>query len=79
MICPKCNEGTITKIKFKKTGRLAYLCDVCGTLWFEGESIKFNTGHTLEAYSQVEGREYTIEELEEKDQNHQPARYKNYK
>lgn len=79
MICPKCDEGTIVKIRFKKNGRPAYLCDVCGTLWFEGENIKFNTGHTLDSYSQTQDIEYEIEELQEKDQDHQPARNKNYK
>ncbi len=79
MICPKCDEGTIIKIKFKKTGRQAHLCDLCGGLWFEEENIKFNTGHTLESYSRKEDTEYAIDELQEKDQDHQPVRYGNNK
>lgn len=79
MICPKCSEGTITKIKFKKTGRQAHLCNLCGGLWFEKENIKSNTGHTLESYSQTEDIEYAFEDLSEKDQDHQVVRFRNEK
>lgn len=79
MVCPKCNEGTLTKIKFKKNCRPAHLCNLCEALWLEGENVKFNTGHTLKLYSQTDDAEYSIDELEEKDQDHQPARNKNYR
>ncbi len=79
MVCPKCNEGTIIKIKFKRNGRQAHLCYLCEALWFEGENINSNSGHTLKLYSQTEEIEYAIDELEEKDQDHQPARNKNYR
>lgn len=73
MVCPKCNEGTITKIKFKRNGKQAHLCNLCEALWLEGENINSNSSHTLKSYSQSEDIEYAIDELEEKDQDHQPA------
>lgn len=79
MTCPKCEEGTIVSITFKRTGRYAYLCDSCEALWLEGEDINVSTGHTLESYSQGQGSEYTIEELQEQDQDHQPVAYTDYK
>lgn len=80
MVCPKCgNNGTIVKIKFKKTSREAYLCEACEALWFTKDDISPNTGHSLETYVQAEGSEYTIEELQEIDQDHRPVKYADYK
>ena len=79
MKCPKCEEGTIVTIKFKKTGKSAFLCDFCQTVWFEGEDIALSTGHQLKTYTNSEDREYTLEEAEEKNQEHQPAVHKDYK
>jgi len=73
MVCPKCNEGVIVKIKFKKTGRIAYLCDFCESMWFEGETMDLTTGHSFEAYKETEGSEYSVTELSEKSQEYQPA------
>ena len=72
MVCPKCEEGNITKIKFKKSGKIAFLCEVCNALWFEEEHIDLTTGHTLTSYSQSEDIGYTVEELREEDFEHQP-------
>ncbi len=72
MVCPKCGEGNIIKIKFKKSGKIAFLCDFCDELWFEGEHIKENTGHTLKSFTEEEDIGYTIEELREEDFEHQP-------
>lgn len=47
MKCPKCEEGKICKVTFKTSGRSAYLCDYCGSFWYEGEHIDVLTGHTL--------------------------------
>lgn len=74
MVCPKCEEGTIVKVKLKKNGKVAYLCDFCERMWFEGEDIDKDAGHTLGSHQNGE-REYTIGELEEKDQNHKPVRF----
>lgn len=80
MICPRCDEGALVKIKFKHDGKVAFLCDFCEAFWFEDEHIKSSTGHVLESYGQGgEDFEYPIEELPEKDQDHQPARYVSYK
>ena len=77
MVCPKCDEGNIIKIKFKQSGKIAFLCDFCKTLWLEGERIDLATGHTLETYSQKEDMGYTIEELRKEDFEHQPLQQTN--
>lgn len=79
MTCPKCEEGEIVKIRFKRSERVAYLCDFCQALWFEGEEINFATGHTLDSYREGGDVDYTLDEVQEKDQNHQPVDYKNYR
>lgn len=74
MNCPKCEKGTIDKIIFKKSNKGAYVCDFCEALWFEGENVEITSNHTLSSFSQDEDLGYTIEEINEKDQDHQPAR-----
>ena len=72
MVCPKCEEGEIKKIKFKETGMIGFLCDYCDALWLEGERIAVTSNRTLRSYTRDEDLEYSIEELDEKDQEHQP-------
>jgi bifunctional N-acetylglucosamine-1-phosphate-uridyltransferase/glucosamine-1-phosphate-acetyltransferase GlmU-like protein len=79
MVCPKCEEGKVKKIILKQGQKEAYLCDICEALWFEGENIKNHTAHTLRSYSQGENIEYSVEEAEEKDQEHRSAKYPNNK
>ena len=74
MICPKCEEGEIIKIRFLYNGTIAFLCRFCDTLWFDREHIDAITGHDFNAFSQDQDFEYTVEELAEKDQDHQPVR-----
>lgn len=78
MKCPKCEEGIITKIKFKKTEKIAYLCDFCETVWTEGEDINFNTGHALRSHTEGRDLAYTVEAAGEKDQEHTPAKHTDY-
>lgn len=73
MNCPKCQEGTIDKIIFKKNGEGAYVCDLCESLWLEGEDIG-TISHTLNSFSQSEDLGYSIDGTREKDQDHQPVR-----
>ena len=56
----------------KKTGRPAFICDVCETLWQENESIAAHTGHLLDS---DEDMEYEIEPSERQDQEHKSAAY----
>jgi hypothetical protein len=79
MTCPKCELGKIVKIKIRKDGRYAQLCEYCGSLWFAGEMITFHTGHFLSSYSGSDDREYTIEEIPEKVQELEPVNDSNYK
>lgn len=64
MRCPKCDEGVIRKITFKKTGEDAYLCSNCETTWMIGENITANSGHLLDAFTKNGDMEYvfTIDE-----------------
>jgi len=72
MKCPKCDEGTLVRIKFKTSGSLAKLCSYCDALWFDREMISATSGHTLHAYSQ--GKEHEFDELNDQDQDHQPIK-----
>lgn len=74
MTCPKCEEGIIEKIKFKKDGSIAFLCDSCESLWLENENISVKSIHTLSSFSKDQDIEYTIEKLSEKDQDHEPIK-----
>lgn len=73
MICPKCEEGRINKIVFKESGKKGSLCDFCDALWFEGEIIGITSNHTLASFSKGQDLEYGIEEINEKEQEHQPV------
>jgi len=79
MECPRCELGEIIRIRLKRDGSRAYLCDACESLWFEGEPIDFQTGHFLASYSRREDREYTVEEMDEEDQEHRQAKYVDFK
>lgn len=70
MKCPKCDEGKLVKIKFKATGKIAYLCEFCDALWFDNERILPTTGHSMRVYS--EGRVHEYDEFDEQDQDHRP-------
>lgn len=74
MKCVKCEEGELKKIKFIKSGQVAYACDYCETYWLEGDLIKYNTGHTLNPYHPIDDYEYPVQDLDKKDQDHQPIR-----
>ncbi len=47
MICPQCEEGTLKKIVFIKTQKMAYLCNSCMSFWFVHEHIGSTAGHSL--------------------------------
>ena len=79
MRCPKCEEGELIKIRFKKNNSLAYLCTFCTIFWFANEEISAHSGRDLRAYSGEEEREYTVVELDEKDQEHKSASHVDFK
>lgn len=79
MFCPKCNEGIVIRIQFKRTYEPANMCNECRTVWFEGESISSSSGMPLEMYSQENGYEYTIEEIDREDFDQESVRYVQYK
>lgn len=69
MMCPKCEEGTIRKILFKKDNRTGFLCDFCGAVWFEGENISFASGHTIQSLTKDDEIEYSLVDVDEKDKS----------
>ena len=71
MQCVKCEEGELKKIKFKKTGIVAHMCDYCSTFWIDGELIKYNTGHATDPNAPGDEFEYAIQELNKTDEDHQ--------
>lgn len=79
MRCVRCEEGTLVKIRFKDSGKGAYLCDFCESLWLEGTHVSLGTGYLLDSYQRGVEREYTLEENEDTDQEHRPARYVGYR
>jgi hypothetical protein len=80
MRCPKCEEGELVKIRFRKTNEVAYLCDFCNRFWFIGEMIGSETpGHAIKSYTAGDSIEYVVLESDEKDQEHKPAKHVDYK
>ncbi len=76
MICPKCEEGELTKIHFTKSGKAALLCEVCGTVWFDGEEVKEQTGHMIESLTLDDGMEYTfVDPAEDEEEEDELASY----
>lgn len=61
MICPKCDEGEVKEIQFKKSNKTASFCEYCGTLWLKNETISDHSGHAARSYMNGEDREYTYD------------------
>lgn len=62
MICPKCGKGHLIKVIFNSSGKRAFVCNECNSLWFKGEIIDLSTGHDLESFTKWEIPEQIIEE-----------------
>ena len=77
MKCPKCEEGTLIRIYFKKRGEEGIQCEFCGTVWLEEESVRENTGHPIQTLTNDGDTEYTFTDTE-KDET-KPARYPVFK
>lgn len=48
MICPKCAKASLVEIVVKATGKNAYMCDHCDTVWFVGELLTTHSGTPFE-------------------------------
>ena len=35
MTCPRCEQGTVLRVRLKKTGQFARICDECDAFWLE--------------------------------------------
>lgn len=77
MTCPKCEEGTLNKILFKKSQQAGLLCELCGAVWFEHENVKATTGHYIRSLTINGDMDYTFVDTE-RDEN-KPVRYEKYK
>lgn len=71
MNCPRCEENSLYKIKFKITNKIASLCSNCDWFWFDGENIDIFTGHMLEKYMNDQSSNTFFEYLDEKDRDRQ--------
>lgn len=70
-MCPKCEEGELRRIRFKADGKIAYACNTCDSLWFESEEKNASTAHTLSAFADAKGLEYSFDDVDDIDQEHQ--------
>lgn len=64
MKCPKCEEGKLTKIKFKELDKIAYICEFCGDIWYEKEAINQFGGHTFDSQLNKDKEEYSFDDTE---------------
>jgi hypothetical protein len=68
MVCPKCEKGKVCKVKFFRTGRIAYMCDMCGSYWTSGEHISLVTGRNMQDGADViAANEYEFVDEEDKE------------
>ena len=75
MKCPRCEEGTIKKVNFKRDNKNGYICDFCATVWLDNENITAQNGHPYDAVNHGGFMEYSLEESEELDQEHRDIMY----
>lgn len=69
MKCPKCEEGIIRKIVFKKGNSNGFLCEFCGAVWEEEEDIAENTGHPILSFTKDDDMAYTFVDAEDRDED----------
>lgn len=79
MKCPKCEEGTLSRVYFKKRNEEGIQCDFCGTVWLEDESVRANTGHPIQALTHDEDMEYTLVDDDERSEQTKSIQYPQYK
>lgn len=75
MLCPRCDEDDVKKIRFKSDGKVAYICEFCESLWFEGEEISPFTARALRSFKPEEGIEYVWDEVADKDEDRRHTYY----
>lgn len=68
MICPRCQEGEIKAIRFRVTGKNAFLCEACEALWFNEKNISTIKPSTIRLHSQEQDYEFSFSIDEEKEQ-----------
>lgn len=79
MICPKCKEGNIKKIFFKKTEKIAYLCELCGAVWFQGKDVTIDSNKTIQSLTKDGDMEYTFVDFDGSDEEFKSVMYPKYK
>lgn len=79
MICPKCDEGQVKKILFKKSECVGFLCDSCGTAWLGDENINVASGCPIRALTKDDDMEYTFIDIDEKEEGSRSIMYPIFK
>lgn len=79
MKCPKCEIGEITTILLKEKDLESFLCELCGTIWFQDEDINVHTGRPLQSLKRDIDQEYTLTDLPQKNEDTKPVMYPKYK
>ncbi|HSA83968.1 MAG TPA: hypothetical protein VLF20_03710 [Patescibacteria group bacterium] len=69
MKCPRCEEGILETIKFRKIAKLAKRCSFCHVVWFADERIVATTGHVI----RFAVEETELDEYSDVDQDHLPV------
>lgn len=67
--CPRCEEGTLQAITFRKILKKAQRCSFCDAVWFAGDIITMTTGHIIRSVAE----EKVVDEYPEVDQDHSPV------
>lgn len=78
MKCPKCDEGNLKKVIFKKNNNSGHICEFCGTIWNENEPINETSGHVFESQIPSDKEEYSFDDFEF-DQESENVTYSKYK
>ena len=71
MLCPKCEEGMLKKIQFKKNRKKAFLCDLCESFWWEDEHVTLQHAHALDRNAQIFAVPDTYDLLKKQDKEEQ--------
>lgn len=79
MVCPKCEEGVLKTIQFKKSEKRAILCEYCGNVWFDKEEVFVNAGHAIQSLTKNGDNEYSFIDAAGNEEETKPVVYPVYK
>ena len=79
MKCPRCEIGEISKIVLKRNEFIGFLCEYCGSVWFQDENIRPDTGHSIYTCGSADDREYTFVDIPQMAEDAKLVEYPKYK